>query len=205
MEIGYYDGRQSAKIWLISTSDIQHMYSVSKNGEVSLWVEYKGDSDDEEEAVVPAKKHCKSGTKKQTIEDEVESIYQELAKKHGSSSIYCNTQLRLWARLIQSGSHDDYEDPPRVPQITGMNSKPKKESLTEAITGAAVAVAKVFASSTQAAVNTATVASPGKCTDLRLKNLEQLRLLQLLKQDGVLSTEEFVEQKSIILEAIRKL
>ena len=45
----------------------------------------------------------------------MKSIYQELAKKHGSSSIYSNTQLRLWARLIQSGSHDDYEDPPRVP------------------------------------------------------------------------------------------
>ena len=63
----------------------------------------------------------------------------------------------------------------------------------------------MFAPSTPT-VNTATSASstghsPGKCTDLRLKNLEQLFLLQLLKQDGVLSTEEFV----IILEGIRKL
>lgn len=85
-----------------------------------------------------------SGTKRQGIEDEVDAIYKELLTKHGDSSIYSGPQLRLWARMIQCGTYDDYEDPPRVPQITGI-SKQKKESLTEAITGAAVAVAKVFA------------------------------------------------------------
>ena len=116
--------------------------------------------------------------------------------------------------MIQCGTYDDYEDPPRVPQITGINSTKKKseqsESLTEAITGAAVAVKNAFASSTpkpKTAEHTVTICgpSPGKCIDLRLKNLEQLRLLQQLRDDKILSEAEFMEQKKIILDARKKL
>ena len=89
--------------------------------------------------------------------------------------------------MIQSGNYDDYDDPPRVPQITGIVSN-RKESLTEAITGAAVAVAKVFApvpktlEHVPSASNNGT--SPRKSTELRFKNLEQLHLLQQLKVDA---------------------
>lgn len=51
VDVGYFDGRQSAKIWLVSSEDLRHMYSICKNGEASLWVEYREDenSDEEEE------------------------------------------------------------------------------------------------------------------------------------------------------------
>lgn len=209
IDVGYYDGRQSAKIWLVSTEDLRHMYSICKNGEVSLWVEYREDEDsDGEEESIPKKTRKSIGTKRQCIEDEVDEIYKELLSRHGHSGVYSGPQLRLWARMIQCGTYEDYEDPPRVPQITGIVSK-KKESLTEAITGAAVAVAKVFAPPKTPDHTITTTSgsgpSPGKCTELRFKNLEQLQLLQQLKQNGVLSQAEFIEQKNIVLDAIRKL
>ena len=47
--------------------------------------------------------------------------------------------------MIVCGTHDDYKDPPRVPIITGINPKQsKKNSFTEALTGAAEAVAIAF-------------------------------------------------------------
>ena len=37
VDVGYYDGRQSSKIWLVSKEDLQHMYSsVCKHGEIAF-------------------------------------------------------------------------------------------------------------------------------------------------------------------------
>lgn len=41
--------------------------------------------------------------------------------------------------------------------------------------------------------------------DTRMKYLEQLQYLKRLLQDEVLTHEEFMEQKEIVLEALRKL
>ena len=47
--------------------------------------------------------------------------------------------------------------------------------------------------------------SPGKFADLHMKNLQQLRYLQQLHDDNILSDTEFKEQKQIVLSALRKL
>ena len=47
--------------------------------------------------------------------------------------------------------------------------------------------------------------SPGKAVDLRMKNLQQLRYLQSLCEDNILSDQGFAEQKWIVLESLRKL
>ena len=47
--------------------------------------------------------------------------------------------------------------------------------------------------------------SPSKTVELRLKHFEQLRYLQSLLEDGVLTNEEFAEQKKNILSSLRKL
>jgi len=47
--------------------------------------------------------------------------------------------------MIQCGTHDDYEDLPRVPMIIGIPPKRQRiHSLAKAISGAAEAVAKAF-------------------------------------------------------------
>ena len=47
--------------------------------------------------------------------------------------------------------------------------------------------------------------SPGKAVELRMKNFEQLRYLQQLFEDGILSDTEYTEQKRSILSFLRKL
>ena len=45
----------------------------------------------------------------------------------------------------------------------------------------------------------------GQLLDPSRKNYQQLRQIQTLYEDSILSIEEFTEQKEMILEAIRKL
>lgn len=126
---------------------------------------------------------------------------------------FSKPQLRLWARMINCGTHDDYSEPPRVPLITGTAPKRRKtDSSTEvsdAVTDAARAVAKAFSppppNPPSAGISGPIGVSPGKTVELRSKNLEQLRYIQQLYEDNILSTTEYEEQKCIILSAIRKL
>ncbi len=211
VDVGYFEGRQSSKVWLVSVKDLQLMYHKAKaGGEISLWVQPGEEGDSDSDDPEPVKK--KRSSKRQEKEDDVEGIYSELKSKHGDD--YTVPQLKLWARMIQCGTHDNYDDPPRVPMITGIPPKhPKKDTLAEAITGAAEAVAKVFAPSPQVSsvstpVPTGSVGvgiSPGKSADLRMKNFQQLRYLQQLYEENILSDSELREQKAIILDALRKL
>jgi len=47
--------------------------------------------------------------------------------------------------------------------------------------------------------------SPIQSTDLHMKNFEQLRYLQSLYNDGILTEDEYMEQKKSILNSLRKL
>ena len=35
--VGYYEGRQQAKIWLVSREDLEMMYSNHSKGDITLW------------------------------------------------------------------------------------------------------------------------------------------------------------------------
>ena len=84
-----------------------------------------------------------TNTRREQLEEEVDDIFKQLKAKHQDMTA---PKLRLWARLIQSGHHDDYDTPPNIPLITGSSSKPKKESVTDALTGAATAAVKMIQS-----------------------------------------------------------
>ena len=120
----------------------------------------------------------------------MDDIYQDLSKKHADS--YSVPKLRLWARMIHCGTHDSLEKPPPVLMIVGTPSskKPRKEG------DAAVAFTKAVQSPTQqglASESTIKVGiSPGKAIDLRSKNLLQLRTIQQLLEEKVLSDEELI-------------
>ena len=207
LDVGYFDGHQTSRVWLVSGEDLAEMYNgIKQGGEVSLWVECAvvgGESDEERRA---------SGTKRQHLEDEEDTIYKVLREKH-EGGVYSSPQLRLWAKMINSGTYKDYDDPPRVPQITGIPPQrpaKKEDSLSEALTGVARAVTKALIpqGTPQTPPNKLPGPigiSPGKSAELRMKNLTQLRLIQQLLDENILSQSEFMEQKEIILEALRKL
>ena len=111
--------------------------------------------------------------------------------------------------MISSGMHDSLNNPPDIPAF---HSTPKRsrESMSSAITGAAKALASALEGTPKASptdlscTHTATGVSPSKAVDLRMKNYEQLCHLHQLLDDGILSREEYMEQKQNILCSFRK-
>ncbi len=110
----------------------------------------------------------------------MEDVFQSLKKKHEGE--YSGPQLRLWARMVVAKTHDDLDNPPKVPMMTGsIQKQPHRESLTDAFTSAATAIAKAFSPPPIQSNHSDTMlrpdcvrCSPSKATDIRMKNLEQL-------------------------------
>ena len=210
-DVGYFEGQQYSKVWLYSNDDLKAMYTKYPTGEITLW--YDGKSDSEQSSVRGKRKRDEPVTsKRQDKEDEVEAVFKELKGKHGDT--FDVPRLRLWARMIASKLHEDMDSPPNVPAF---NSTPKRqkqnESFASALSGAAVAFAKTLGDSPRPEHSTVSEdrpyvtasVSPRKTVELRMKNYEQLRYLQQLFDDGILSEKEFLEQKKNILSFLKNL
>ena len=124
-----------------------------------------------------------------------------------------NPKLRLWAKMISTGRHDDYINPPNIPLITGSPAPKKKlSSMVDALTSAASAIATAIRSPSPLSViqSPSTPQNPRSShadskfslmsgAKLRRSCLDDLKLLKELYQDSVLSEAEFTEQKQKIL------
>ena len=148
-ELGWCEG--SSRKWLVVPEDLAQMYATCGGTEISLWCD-----------VSPSKKRkrSESGLRKEN-DDEVDSIYEELLSQHSDN--YTKPQLKLWARMIKCGTHDDYTNPPHVPLITGTTPKRHKPDLSESFRDAAVAVAKAFSPPPTTGTNTGSISSVSVC------------------------------------------
>ena len=214
--VGYYEGSQQSKVWLVTADDLKKMYEGIKSGHITLWCDRKTES---EHAGRKRKRESESALREEK-EEEVERVYTELVGKHGKGE-YSVPLLRLWARVIVTGHHDDYDEPPDWPQFkTQATAAPKRkqgqDSLSDALTGAAKVFAEAVASNrhvspssgphcSQSQTSTSACISPAKKVDLRMKNYEQLRFLQQLYDDGILCEKEYTEQKESIIGFLRTL
>ena len=62
-----------------------------------------------------------------------------MREKHTTN--YVTPRLRLWARMISSGLHEDYDNPPNIPAFSGnANKRAFNDSLSDTVSGAAVAI-----------------------------------------------------------------
>lgn len=138
-DVGFTEGSQQAKVWLESTEDFSRMYSLYPNGgNITFWCH-----NDLDVSPVPGAKRKRDGevsSTRQAKEEQVDNVYKELAKKHGKME---NTKLRLWARMICGGLHDDYTEPPDIPAFSNCKRQ-KRENTSDALTGAALAICNVL-------------------------------------------------------------
>lgn len=212
--IGYFEGHQHSKVWLVSDDDLHAMYAKYPRGDITLWCD--GRTDEECVSGRTKRKRDEATSKRQEKEEEVDAVYQQLKDKHGEK--FGIPKLRLWARMVCSNLHDDLDNPPDIPAFHESTPKRprKQESFSDAIGGAAVAIVRALGGETpskvsdsSATVRQSLISSPGlspaKVVDLRMKNFEQLRYLQQLFDDGILTQEEYMGQKQGILSALRKL
>ena len=195
--LGYLDGSQQAKVWLYITEDLTAMYrKYPKGGAINLWCERNYDLADGGGNKRKRGDAAEQSSHRKAKEDENESIFKDLHEKH--SGKYDTPRLRLWSRMIAAGIHDDYDEPPDIPAFS-KSKRARKETVMDSISGAAVAIVEALQDKGKttgtSAAPVSTGMSPGKCIDLRMKNFEQLRYLQSLLDDGILSEAQYAEQK----------
>ena len=84
--VGYFDGSQQAKTWLVTSDDLQTMYKKhSKGGNISLWCDGWPSADVEGTWAQKCKQYSdlsSTGTSHQEKEEEVDSVYKELHDRH---------------------------------------------------------------------------------------------------------------------------
>ena len=213
--VGYFEGQQHSKISIVNGEDLNAMYSRYPKGEITLWCDSSSPAVGQEASSEHGKRKredvAASTSRRQEKEEEVDAAFKELKEKH--ADVFDVPKLRLWARMIASNLHDDYETPPNVPAFQGNVSKKcrQQSSLSDAVSGAAVAFANALkggnsVTTTEKASGTGTHSiSSSKAIDLRMKNFEQLRYLQQLFDDNILSENEYSEQKQNILSTLKNL
>ena len=118
-QIGYFEGRGHTKRWIIDNRDLQRMYSVYESGSTITLGSEGRKLNSHDDGCEPATKKIKTAaktTKREQSEEETDEIFLQLKQKHSEMAA---PKLRLWAKLIQSGRHDSYDEPPNIPLITG--------------------------------------------------------------------------------------
>ena len=210
-EIGYFEKPGNSKRWIETVDDVEAMYCSNQSDDTyTLWCDGRKEGSCSGE-LLKRKNTCDSDTaephnKRAKKEDEIETTFRTLRKEH--SDKFSDPQLRLWARMYANGLHNDLENPPNVPAITGEPTKRKREEkvqpLTEALAGAATAITKALITSQRpstppSSVRQSTGISPASKANLSGQYLQQLRTLQQLRENEALTEEEFQEQKRLLL------
>ena len=107
-------------------------------------------------------------------------------------------KLCSWGKLINSGHHDNYDDPPDIPLLTGHGKKrPSKEGVADVIAGAASAIVRAINNPPKENLPTKGL-SPLKAVLIRHSCLDDLKKAKKLYEDEVLTKEEFREEKNIL-------
>jgi len=207
--VGYFEGRQSIKKWLVTQEDLLAMYSMleeCQKTEVCLWCDVE-----EEKSKKRKKDSSPPPSKRSTKEKEIDDITAELKTLHKEEQ-YSDPQFRLWARMVVNGLHSSKEIPPQIPLITGITpTRGTRKSMQDTVASTVSAVMKAVGSPHQLQMNspasstTGIGVSPSKAVDLRGKCLAQLSNLKQLFEDSVITEDELEEQKQSILRDLRKL
>lgn len=212
--IGYFEGRQSTKKWLVSPEDLHAMYSTfqqSGKTDITLWC----DGAANEDKVVQRKRKRvnedgPTSSKRADKESEIDDITFDLKGLHGDK--FSEPQYRLWARMIINGLHSSRESPPNVPMITGFTpTRNSRRSMEDTVASVVSATVKAMVTppsqqtSSSKVVSLPIGTSPSKVVDIRGKCLTQLGNLKKLFEDDVITEDEWKEQKERVLETLRKI
>ena len=133
-----------------------------------------------------------------------------LREKHGQQ--YTGIQYRLWAEMLDVGTHESFDDPPSVPMFTGNRVSSKKVSVADAMSDLTSAISSVIAirspgptANASATVNNAFESNADKKAQLRSQYLQQLKELHGLFQIGALDADEMADLKKDILKELKNL
>ena len=212
LQVGYIAKRGNGKRWIEQEADLASMYKHFEASQtVTLFCEGRPKSQTTATANTGAKSRKRKASSYSDHEEEIDRLSIELSEKHGSK--YNEQQYRLWARMIVNNQHDNMDEPPNIPIITGgVKRPPRKEPLSDALTSVATALTKALAPNTHSQnspprspkCNSAGI-SPFSKAKISTQYISKLKSLQDLRECGVLSEGEFEEQKRFALNNIRSI
>lgn len=160
------------------------------------------DSDDEDPLVLKTKKRKKDDDK----EERITQILTKLKEKHGES--FTQFQFRIWSEMCAGGIYTSLDEPPNTSMFVRAGGGKSKRGSNDALSGAITQISDAISSlnpKSPSLVSPATICSPVKSIDGRSKCYKQLTELNNLKQSGVLSQEEFMTEKQVIMGLLKKI
>ena len=201
-QIGYFTKKGNSKRWIEQEADLLSMYKqFDQSDTITIFCDGK------QETVATARKRKRvaedSVTSGSDHEEEVKRIAEQLNEKHGD--IWDRRQYLLWARMYVNNQWTSLDEEPDIPLLRGgLKKVPKKESISEAITGAAIAFAKTLNAPSTPSSSAHTPCqpllngvSPASKAKLSSAYISQLRQLQELRENGVLDEEEFKSKRGL--------
>ena len=130
-----------------------------------------------------------------------------MLKIHIKMNIHYTNIHCTWARMVVNNLHQSYDNPPNVPHIGGVASKhqfKKSENFSAKVVSAATALVKAVHPPSPCPIEAASAQSPGSICSSGYK--DEISGATAMSQPVMKFTqEEFMEQKLIILEVLRKL
>ena len=112
--------------------------------------------------------------------------------------------------MIKNSQWDKMDDPPPIKIIiSGKTAKKDKDSVADIIAGAAVAVVQAPINPSPSPPQSSSFPqdgiSPGKKVNLHQQYLQQLKMIQSLRDDGILTLDEFQNEKDNIIDNLKRL
>ena len=123
-QVGYVTKKGSSKRWIEQEADLTSMYKQLEGSEtVTIFCDGK-----HKEPTPPTSDH----------EGEIKQVANDLSERHGSK--WNHRQYQIWARMHVNNQWDRLDEPPNIPLISGGIKISRKETLSETLSGAAVAL-----------------------------------------------------------------
>ena len=226
--IGYY--KKSTKLWLNNEEDVHDAHDVLlQYGKLTFWCTGKkskqryygssdgSDKDGEDTRTSRRKRQLASKVNaREERKTRVNDLKTQLREKHGPQ--FSGVQYALWAETIVAGTHESLEEPPPVPMFGAQRPRGHSrgsDNLTDALTVMADKLATALTQpsnpsssgtlSPHSSSGNVNYCSPSKSAELRGKYIHQLKELVNLRGIGALTGEEFQEQRSTIVNLLKKL
>lgn len=183
---------------------------VSKGDKVAFWCmgseettlrskKRAHDGDSQETENQPPKK-SKSATKIDSQRELVREYELELKKKH--EGVYSPFQYKLWAEMYANGGHVSLEEPPAVAMFNREKHSKSSHGNSDVMVTVIDRLCTALTPKDQGKTQTL---SPMRKAELRSTYIKQLGELKLLNQSGVLTENEFEEQREELVELMREL
>lgn len=214
VSLGYM--KSSTKVWIRGKEDVAEvMKTLKRSGDLTLWCSYangpskESESGSEEDEFPADPKHSKK--RRRTVshgsdskEERISSIVCRLRGEHGQK--YSAIQYRLWAEMIDVGTHGSHDSPPNVPMFYGASGHDgKKTTMATAVSELGTAIASAISGShTRVDVSAGPPTGIDKSSqvvkaEVRSKYICQLKDLHDLLSIGAIESKDYENQKKLIL------